>query len=59
MYSVISCPWQVYHALLQPRSMLWGRSALEGVTDNLDKLVRTVSTAVKASERTPLRVGVA
>src|SRR3546814_6447922 len=31
-------PWQIYHALLQPRSMLRGRSALEGVTaSNLDR----------------------
>lgn len=53
-------PWQIYHALLQPRSMLRGRSALEGVTaGNLDKLVMAVSTAVKESEWTPLRVGVA
>jgi len=52
-------PWQIYHALLQPRSMLRGRSALEGVTaSNLDKLVMAVSTAVKESEWTPLRVGV-
>ncbi len=53
-------PWQIYHALLQPRSMLRGRSALEGVTaGNLDKLVIAVSTAVKESEWTPPRVGVA
>ena len=53
-------PWQIYHALLQPCSMLRGHSALEGVTaGNLDKLVMAVSTAVKESEWTPLRVGVA
>ena len=53
-------PWQIYHALLQPRSMLRGHSALEGVTaGNLDKLVMAVSTAVKESEWTPPRVGVA
>ncbi|MBD3661316.1 MAG: integrase, partial [Arenibacter algicola] len=53
-------PWQIYHALLQPRSMLRGRSALEGVTaSNLDKLAMAVSTAVKESEWTPPRVGVA
>ena len=53
-------PWQIYRALLQPRSMLRGHSALEGVTaSNLDKLVMAVSTAVKESEWTPPRVGVA
>ncbi|MFC7436077.1 tyrosine-type recombinase/integrase [Hydrogenophaga bisanensis] len=53
-------PWQIYHALLQPRSMLRGHSALERVTaGNLDKLVMAVSTAVKDSEWTPSRVGVA
>ena len=53
-------PWQIYHALLQPRLMLRGHSALEGVTaSNLDKLVMAVSAAVKESEWTPLRVGVA
>ncbi|MBK9427057.1 MAG: tyrosine-type recombinase/integrase [Gammaproteobacteria bacterium] len=53
-------PWQIYHALLQPRSMLRGHSALEGVTaSNLDKLVMAVSTAVKESAWTPLQVGVA
>jgi hypothetical protein len=40
--------------------MLRGHSALEGVTaSNLDKLVMAVSAAVKESEWTPLRVGVA
>lgn len=53
-------PWQIYHARLQLRSMLRGRSALEGVTaGSLDKLVMAVSTAVKESEWIPLRVGVA
>ena len=53
-------PWQIYHALLQPRSMLRGRSALEGVTaGNLDKLVMAVSTAVKETDWTPPRVRVA
>lgn len=41
-------PWQIYHALLQSRSMLRGRSALEGVTaSNLDKLIMAVVTSVK------------
>jgi hypothetical protein len=40
--------------------MLRGHSALEGVTaGNLDKLVMAVSTAVKESEWTLPRVGVA
>ncbi|MCY1399931.1 Prophage CP4-57 integrase [compost metagenome] len=44
-------PWQIYHALLQPRAMLRGRSALEGATaNNLDKIIMTVVTSVKASE---------
>ena len=44
-------PWQIYHALLQPRAMLRGRSALEGATaNNLDKIIMAVVTSVKASE---------
>jgi hypothetical protein len=44
-------PWQIYHALLQPRSILHGRSALDAVTDaNLERLIMTVSTAVKENE---------
>ena len=47
-------PWQIYHALLQPRAMLRGRSALESVTaTNLDKLIMAVSTTVKESEWSP------
>lgn len=46
-----SDPWQIYHALLQPRAMLGGRSALEGATGStLDKLIMAVSTTVKESE---------
>lgn len=46
-----SDPWQIYHALLQPRAMLRGRSALESATaTNLDKLIMAVSTTVKESE---------
>ncbi len=46
-----SDPWQIYHALLQPRAMLRGRSALESATaSNLDKLIMAVSTTVKESE---------
>ena len=46
-----SDPWQIYHALLQPRSMLRGHSALECVTaTNLDNLIMAVSTTVKESE---------
>ncbi|MNM87316.1 putative prophage CPS-53 integrase [compost metagenome] len=44
-------PWQIYHALLQPRAMLRGRSALEGATaNNLDKIIMVVVTSMKASE---------
>lgn len=44
-------PWQIYDALLQPRSMLRGRSALESVSaTNLDKLVMAVSTTVRDNE---------
>ena len=44
-------PWQIYHALLQPRAMLRGRSALEGATaNNHDKNIMAVVTSVKASE---------
>jgi len=47
-------PWKIYDALLQPRSMLRGRSALESVTaTNLDKLVMAVSTTVRESEWAP------
>jgi len=47
-------PWKIYDALLQPRSMLRGRSALESVTaTNLDKLVMAVSTTVRESEWSP------
>lgn len=47
-------PWQIYHALLQSRPMLRGRSALESVTaTNLDKLIMAVSTTVKESEWSP------
>lgn len=47
-------PWQVYHALLQPRAMLHGRSALDGVTaTNSDRLVVAVSATVKESEWSP------
>ncbi len=43
-----------------PDSMLRGHSALEGVTaDNLDKLVIAVSTAVKESDWSSRRDGVA
>lgn len=49
-----SDPWQIYHALLQPRAMLRGRSALESATaSNLDKLIMAVSTTVKESEWSP------
>ena len=47
-------PWQIYHALLQPRAMLRGRPALDSVTaTNLDKLIMAVSTTVKESEWSP------
>ncbi|MGR4868185.1 tyrosine-type recombinase/integrase [Variovorax sp. LARHSF232] len=47
-------PWQIYHALLQPRATLRGRSALKSVTaTNLDKLIMAVSTTVKESEWSP------
>ncbi|TCO75562.1 integrase [Plasticicumulans lactativorans] len=47
-------PWKIYDALLQPRSTLRGRSALESVTaTNLDKLVMAVSTTVRESEWSP------
>lgn len=47
-------PWQIYHALLQPRATLRGRSALESVTaTNLDKLIMAVSTTVKECEWSP------
>ena len=47
-------PWQIYHALLRPRAMLRGRSALDSVTaTNLDKLIMAVSTTVKESEWSP------
>ncbi|MFV0601446.1 MAG: tyrosine-type recombinase/integrase [Brachymonas sp.] len=47
-------PWQIYHALLQPRATLRGRSALGSVTaTNLDKLIMAVSTTVKESEWSP------
>ena len=50
-------PWQIYHALLKPRSNLRGRSALDAVTDgNLEKVVMIVSTAVKEDEWFPLQV---
>jgi hypothetical protein len=40
-------PWQIYNALLQPRSMLNGRSAVESVTvGNLDQLVMAESEVV-------------
>lgn len=49
--------WQIYHALLKPRSNLRGRSALDAVTDgNLEKVVMIVSTAVKEDEWFPLQV---
>ena len=44
-------PWQIYNALLQPRAMLRGGSALESVSaTNLDKIIMAVSTTVKESE---------
>jgi integrase len=44
-------PWQIYHALLQPRATLRGRSALDSVSStNLDKLIMAVSTNVKENE---------
>ena len=47
-------PWHIYHALLQPRAMLRGRSALASATAaNLDKLIMAVSTTVKESEWSP------
>lgn len=50
-------PWQIYHALLQSRATLRGRSALESVTaTNLDKLIMAVSTTVKESEWSPQHV---
>lgn len=49
-----SDPWQIYHALLEPRAMLRGRSALESATaTNLDKLIMAVRTTVKESEWSP------
>lgn len=50
-------PWQIYHALLKPRTNLRGRSALDAVTDgNLEKVIMTVSQAVKENEWFPLEV---
>ena len=47
-------PWQIYHALLQPRAMLRGRSALDSVTaTNLDRLIMAVSATVKEGEWSP------
>ncbi|TRO24475.1 DUF4102 domain-containing protein [Ectopseudomonas mendocina] len=44
-------PWQIYHALLKPRTTLRGRSALDAVTyDNLEKIIMTISMAVKEEE---------
>ncbi len=55
-----SDPWQIYHALLQPRAMLRGRSALESATaTNLDKLIMAVSTTVKESEWSPQQLRLA
>lgn len=45
--------WQIYHALVQPRAALRGRSVLDSVSaSNLDKLIVTVSATVKESEWT-------
>lgn len=53
-------PWQIYNALLQPRAMLRGRSALESVSaTNLDKIIMAVSTTVKESEWSPQQVAFA
>lgn len=50
-------PWQIYSALLQPRVMLRGRSALQSVSaTNLDKIIMAVSTTVKESEWSPQQV---
>ncbi|MFU3032674.1 tyrosine-type recombinase/integrase [Pseudomonas aeruginosa] len=50
-------PWQIYHALLQSRATLRGRSALESVAaTNLDKLIMAVSTTVKEGEWSPQHV---
>lgn len=46
-------PWQIYHALVQPRAALRGRSVLDSVSaSNLDKLIVTVSATVKEGEWT-------
>ena len=53
-------PWQIYNALLQPRAMLRGRSALESVSaTNIDKIIMAVSTTVKESEWPPQQVAFA
>ncbi|MCL4185052.1 MAG: tyrosine-type recombinase/integrase [Burkholderiaceae bacterium] len=53
-------PWQIYNALLQPRVMLRGRSALQSVSaTNLDKIIMAVSTTVKESEWSPQQVAFA
>ncbi|UQS91917.1 integrase arm-type DNA-binding domain-containing protein [Pseudomonas chlororaphis subsp. piscium] len=43
--------WQIYHALLMPRSNLRGCSAIDSVTnENLDRLINAVSASVKEKE---------
>jgi integrase len=50
-------PWQIYHALLQPRPALRDLSAIEAVTAaNLDKLITMISAAVKEGEWLPAQV---
>jgi integrase len=44
-------PWRIYEALLEPRPMLRGKSAIDGVTaGNLDKTVLAVTATVKQQE---------
>lgn len=48
--------WRIYYALLKPQSALHGCSALASITaDNLDSVIRVVSTALSKCNWPPLR----